>query len=155
MASDTAINNPHVGHGIKWPIILNGCLHPSRGNIDVYEFCCHDKLTIDSKLPLIPGNPYQVTVSECNGKRKDGILVTCEFNKQTVKGRFHRYPAYKPNKGIWIGTDGRRGGKYATKAWHKFISYFGITVGVDNKELPVYLELHPDPRIVIRLRHES
>ena len=155
MASNTASNNPHVGHGIKWPVILNGCLHPARGKTDQYEFCCHDKLTVDSKLPSIPGNPYQVTVSPTTDQRNKGIPVTCEFNKQTVKGQFHRFPTSRKDKRIWIGTNRRNGGPSATAEWHKFMSYFGITVGARNKKLPVYLELHPDPRIVIRLRHES
>lgn len=158
MASNTASNNAHISHGIKWPIILNGYLEPARSGINQYEFHCHNKpngYTIDSRLPLIHGNPYKVTVSPTTDQRNKGIPVACEFNKQTVKGQFHRYPTSRKDKRIWIGTNRRNGGPSATAEWHKFISYFGITVGVDKKKLPVYLEFHPDPKIVIRLRQES
>ena len=158
MASGTASNNPHAGHVIKWPVILNGYLEPSRGKTDQYEFHCHNKHnrhTIDSKLPLIPGDPYKVTVSPTEDQRNKGIGVTCKFNKQTVKGQFHRFSPSTKNKSIWIGSNYRNGGRSATAQWHKFVSYFGITVGVHHTQIPVYLEFHPTLEIVIRLRNES
>ena len=158
MASNTPSNNPHISHRSKWPIILNCYLEPARGSTNQYEFHCsnkHNAYTIDSKLPLIPGNPYQVTVSQCKGKRKHGIPVPCIFRQWTVIGQFHRHPPSQRNKRIWIYTDYSNRGIIATEQWHKFISYFGITVGHDDTQIPVYLEFHPDPKIVIRLRQES
>jgi hypothetical protein len=150
MVSQTP-QQPHSGITINWPVTLDGCLNPARGNINQYEFNCRDKNSIETKLPLIPGNLYVVTVSTVKGRRNKGVRVSCRFNQHTVLAQFHRHPKQGP-KGIWIGSDFTNQRSVATQQWHKFVSLFGITVGKHSKTIPVYLDFHNDLLIVIRLR---
>jgi hypothetical protein len=131
-----------------WPITLEGYLHPAKGKIDQYEFGRCDSNAI-AKLPL---PPYEVTASSTLEQRNPGIQITCQFGANTVQGQFHRTEADK----MWIGTNRRSiEGPPATRRWHHFVSFFGIKVCVDDKEIPVYLDFYPDLRVVIRLQCPS
>lgn len=141
----------HFGRTINWPVTFNGYLSPARGNLYQYEFNCRNKPSINAKLPLASGNPYVVTVSKVQGQRNKGIQVTVQFKHHTVLGQFHRHPPNKP-KGIWIGSDFTNRRSLATLEWHNFISLFGITVGKDNRTIPVYLDFYSNRLIIIQLK---
>jgi len=134
---------------INWPVIIEGFLSPARGKLDQYEFWCRDRAAINSKLPLVPGNPYVLTASDNPMGRNKGIEITCKFNNHRVLGQFHR----KVNSnGIWLGTNRTNEGPVATSYWHKFISLFGVRAGKDYIKLPVSLEFYPEKIVIIRLR---
>lgn len=144
---------PHSGSTINWPITLNGFLGPARKTkLDQYEFYCHDKASITAELPLNPGNPYIETVSQVKGRRNKGLTLTLKFSYHTILGQFHRH---RGNEGIWIGSDYTNRGSDAKNEWHGFVSLFGITVGVDDKTIPVSLDFYNTPMIVIRPKSPS
>jgi hypothetical protein len=131
-------------------VTIEGVLKPARKKLNQYELQCLDVNSINSNLPLTPGNPYVVTVSRIVGRRNKGIPVTCEFNNNPpVIGQFHR------GRRIWIGTNKTIAGISATNAWHQFMLLFKITVGLTDTEIPVYLDFYSNLQVVIRLRAQN
>jgi len=129
---------------------LEGTLQPASGKIDQYEFDIPSVSYVNTKLPLVPGNPYTETASKTKGRKCKGKAVTCKFQNYAVTGQFHR----SSKVGIWIGSNRTNDGKGATQNWHTFMTYFGIIVGVSDLTIPVYLDFYPH-LVVIRLINGS
>jgi hypothetical protein len=134
-----------------WPVTVEACLKPARAKLDQYEFVSRDRVGIHN-LPL---HPYAVTVSLVRGRRSFGITIKCVFGAYAVDGQFHRRPG---DRSIWLGSNfstARGHDQNATIRWRAFVSRFGVNVGVDDKEIPVYLDFYEDLRVVIRLRSKG
>jgi hypothetical protein len=130
---------------ISWPVTIDGILTPARKKLDQYEFQCRNRDAIQRVLPLVAGNPYAVTTSKLKGHRNKGIQITYKFGDNTVAGQFHRHER------IWIDSNRTLQGPVATSNWHRFLSLFGITVGITNKIQGILLEFHQNKVVVIRL----
>jgi hypothetical protein len=131
---------------ITWPVTLDGVLGPAWGKVNQYEFHIDNPSYVNTKLPLIPGNPYVVTSSTIKNKRNKGIKATCNFGPYTVIGQYHR----TSEGGIWLGSNRTKGGAVATKQWHTFVGHFGVKVGCNNMTIPVHLDFYPTLQVCIR-----
>ena len=142
----TDVSSSKLTNSINWPVTLVGELCSSYGvSPNQYEFYCHDRAMIASRFPVVPGNPYFVTV----GNRHKGIVISCRYKNYSVEGQFHRYPT---NRGVWLYTDRSNRGAIATEEWYKFLLHFGIKVGEMHDPIPVYMDFCQDKTVIIRLR---